>query len=224
MTDRMRNWSLNGEGYLTNSELLAIVIKSGTKNKTCLEIAQDILNDSKKLEMNEFEYLSNLSLQQLQNYEGIGRKKAIQIKAVIELSKRISKSYESDNYLRKVYSPKDIFNLVSPEYCYQKQEILKTIILNKRNVVMSVITNAIGSSDNITLNMKEIFSEPLKQMATSIILIHNHPSGNLKPSKQDILFTNKVKDAGNIFNIELLDHLIIANNNYISLKEKRYFD
>lgn len=86
--------------------------------------------------------------------------------------------------------------------------------------MISVITNAIGNTDNINIGIKEILSEPIKQMANSIILIHNHPSGNLKPSRADIVFTNKVSEYAKIFEITLLDHLIISNNGYVSLKEK----
>ena len=213
---------LAGPSNLTNSELLAIIIKTGTTKYSCLDIARNILNKSKELEMSDIEYLSTLSLQELQKYEGIRRVKAIQIKAVIELSKRISKTYENNLLKNKIISPSDIYNLVGSSYCYEKQECLKTIILNKRNIVLSVITNAIGSNDSINISLKEIFSEPIKQLAHSIILVHNHPSGTLEPSKQDINFTKKVDEMGNIFNIKLLDHIIIANNNYISLKQKGY--
>lgn len=214
---------LVGPSQLTNSELLAIIIKSGTKNLTCLDIARNILNSSKNLEMADLEYLINLSTEELKSFEGIGRVKAIEIKAVIELAKRIAKSYEKNLNKTKILSPADIFNLVSDFYAFEKQEILKTIILNKRNSVLSIVTNAIGSTDNINISLKEILSEPIKQMANSIILTHNHPSGSLIPSKQDLLFTKKVFENSRIFNINLLDHIIIANNKYISLKQEKYF-
>lgn len=215
---------LVGPSNLTNSELLAIIIKTGTKKYSCLEIARSILKESTRIEMNDIEYLSRLSLQELKQYEGIGRVKAIQIKAVVELAKRISKTSNFDITKNKVTSPTDIFNLVCSSYCFEKQECLKTIILNKRNIILSIVTNAIGSNDSINISLKEIFSEPIKQMAHSIILVHNHPSGTLTPSKQDIFFTNKVNETSKIFNINLLDHIIIANNKYISLKEKGYID
>ncbi len=213
---------LAGPSNLTNSELLAIIIKTGTKKYTCLDIARNILNKGKKFEMSDIDYLGSLSLQELQKYEGIGRVKAIQIKAVIELSRRMSKSYEANVYKRKIKSPSDIYSLVGSSYCYEKQECLKTILLNKRNIVLAVVTNAIGSNDSINISLKEIFSEPIKQLAHSIILVHNHPSGTLEPSRQDINFSLKVSQMGEMFNIKLLDHIIIANNKYISIKEKGY--
>lgn len=215
---------LVGPSNLTNSELLAIIIKTGTKKYSCLEIARNILKESKKLEMTDIEYLSKLSMQELKQYEGIGRVKAIQIKATIELAKRIGEISNFDISKNKITSPKDIFNLLSSSYCFEKQECLKTIILNKRNIILSIVTNAIGSNDSINISLKEILSEPIKQMAHAIIIVHNHPSGTLNPSKQDILFTNKINEMCKIFNITLLDHIIIANNNYISLKEKGYID
>ena len=213
---------LVGPSNLTNSELLAIVIKNGTKKYSCLDIARNILNKSEELKISDIEYLSKLSLQELQTFEGIGRVKSIEIQAIVELAKRISKSYENDLQKDKITSPNDVFNLVCESFCFQKQEFLRTIILNKSNRVLSIVTNAIGSNDSINISLKEIFAEPIKQMANSIILVHNHPSGNLNPSKQDINFTNKIIEISQIFNIKLLDHIIIANNKYTSLKEIGY--
>lgn len=214
---------LIGENNLTNSELLAIIIKTGTKKYNCLEIAQNILKTKENIsKISDLEYLTNLSLEELKSYEGIGRVKAIQIKAMIELSKRIASMYATEK--KKITSPKDVFDLLQKEFIGKKQEVLKTIILNKKNTVISVITNAIGNNDNISIGIKEILSEPIKQMANSIILVHNHPSGNLKPSNADILFTQKINENAKLFDITLLDHIIISNKGYISLKEINKFN
>lgn len=214
---------LIGENNLTNSELLAIIIKTGTKKYNCLEIAQNILNTKDNIsKISDLEYLTNLSLEELKLFEGIGRVKAIQIKAMLELSKRIASMYATEK--KKITSPKDVFDLLQKEFIGKKQEVLKTIILNKKNTVISVITNAIGNNDNISIGIKEILSEPIKQMANSIILVHNHPSGNLKPSKADILFTKKINENAKLFDITLLDHIIISDKGYISLKEIHKFN
>ena len=214
---------LIGENNLTNSELLAIIIKTGTKKYNCLEIAQNILKTKENIsKISDLEYLTNLSLEELKSYEGIGRVKAIQIKAMIELSKRIASMYVIEK--KKITSPKDVFDLLQKEFIGKKQEVLKTIILNKKNTVISVIINAIGNNDNISIGIKEILSEPIKQMANSIILVHNHPSGNLKPSNADILFTQKINENAKLFDITLLDHIIISNKGYISLKEINKFN
>lgn len=209
---------LLGPSNLTNSELLAIIIKNGTKEMNCLEIAQSILNsDDRFANMSDLDYLTSLSFEELKLYKGIGRVKAIQIKAVIELAKRISENY--GKIKNKITCPKDVFELLVSTYVGKKQECLKTIILNKQNCVLSIVTNAIGSIDNINIGIKEILSEPIKQLSSSIILVHNHPSGSVVPSKNDINFTRKVDEYSKIFNIQLLDHIIIANNNYVSMKE-----
>lgn len=209
---------LMGESNLTNSELLAIIIKNGTKKYNCLEIAQNILNSNhENLDISDLEFLSNLSIEELKSYEGIGKIKAIQIRAVIELSKRISSTYVNNR--KKITTPRDVFKLLHKYFIGKRQEVLKTVILNKSNNIISIITNAIGSTDNINIGVKEILSEPIKQMANSIVLVHNHPSGNLNPSKADINFTNRVNECSKMFDIVLLDHLIISNEGYVSLKE-----
>lgn len=211
---------LIGEGNLTNSELLAIIIKTGTKEYSCLDISQNILSgNDRTFGMSDLEYLSTLSMEELKKFDGIGRVKAIQIKATLELAKRISDMYRKPNK-NKISSARDVFNIVASQFVGKKQEILKTVILNKKNDIMSIITNYIGNCDKIDISLKEILSEPIKQMASGIILIHNHPSGNLKPSMQDKKFTQTIVEYAEIFDIKVLDHIIISNNSYLSFKEQ----
>lgn len=222
MIDLMKNWNYFGSENLTNSELLAIVIKTGTKNRNCLDISRDILTSNKDMEnISDLEYLSSMSLNNLRKFKGIGKVKSIQIKAVLELSKRISKT--NINNKKKITSPKDIFDLVNESYIGKKQEVVKTILLDNSNKVLSIITNGIGKTSSVQIGIKEIFSEPIKQMASGIVLVHNHPSGNLVPSQSDIKFTKNINEYGETFEIKLLDHIIIGKNDYISLKEKGYF-
>jgi DNA repair protein RadC len=218
----MKNWNYFGSNNLTNSELLAIIIKTGTKDKSCLDIAREILNGNKNItKINDLEYLKSLSFSDLMKIKGIGRVKIIQIQALIELATRINSV--NINNKTKISCPKDIFDLIKVYYIDKKQEIIKTILLDNSNKVLSIVTNGIGNSSKIQISIKEIFSEPIKQMASGIILVHNHPSGNLTPSKADINFTNVINDYSDIFNIKLLDHVIIGKNEYISLKEQGYF-
>ncbi len=211
-----------GSENLSNSELLAIIIKTGTKELNCLEVAQNVLTTDKNIDnISDLEHLNNLSIHELMKFPGIGRVKAIQIKAVVELAKRIS--YSSKNVDKcKINSPKDIFNLVKKSYIGKKQEIIKTVLLDKSNKVICVVTNSLGNIDSVMIGIREIFSEPIKQMAASIILVHNHPSGNTTPSKEDIKFTKMVVQNGEIFQIKVLDHVIIGNNSYSSLVELGY--
>ena len=119
----------------------------------------------------------------------------------------------------KITSPKDVYNILLPYFIDKKQECLKTILLDKGNKIISIMTNAIGNNDKVEIGLKEILSEPIKHMASSIILAHNHPSGNLNPSKQDIIFTQNIEEYAKIFNIKLLDHIIITKNGYTSFKQ-----
>lgn len=218
----MKNWNYFGPQNLTNSELLAIIIKTGTKDKNCLDISRDILTCNKNIEnVSDLEYLSSMSMSNLKQFKGIGRVKSIQITAVLELSKRISKTNINDK--TRIVSPRDIFDLVNESYIGKKQEIVKTIILDNSNKVISIITNGIGKTSSVQIGIKEIFSEPIKQMASGIVLVHNHPSGNMNPSESDIKFTKNINEYGETFEIKLLDHVIIGKNEYISLKEKGYF-
>lgn len=208
-----------GSENLTNSELLAILIRNGTKEQNCLDIAQSILSKKENMsKVSDIEFLTNLSLEELKSFQGIGRVKAIQIKAVVELSKRMSDTYLTTK--DKISSPNDVYRLLGEQYKNKKQECLKTVLLNKGNKVLSVVTNSIGNNDRIEVGMKEIFSEPIKQMACSIILVHNHPSGTLCASKADIEFTKRIQEYATVFNIQLLDHIIITNDGYVSLKEQ----
>ncbi len=213
---------LLGAKSLTNSELLAIIIKTGTKKLNCVKIAQNILMSNKNMSsVSELEYLSMLSIQELQTFEGIGKVKAIQIKAVIELAKRFKKIMTNLDKV-KITSPSDVYNLVSNDYIGLKIEILKVIILNNQNKVLSVVNITSGNVACVNADIKQILAEPIKQLASSIILCHNHPSGSMKASRADIVFTNKIKEYSNIFGINLLDHVIFADNNYISMKELGY--
>lgn len=202
-----------GERSLSNSELLSILIKNGTKESSALEIAQSLLN-SNYYEFNNLRFLQDLSIQELKKFNGIGNVKAIELKAVGEIAKRISKPL---NLKTKIKNEKDIINLFMYELQNEKNEILKILMLNNKNIIKKIITIAVGNENNISSNIKLILSEPVKIQAPKIILIHNHPSGDSTPSTDDIIFTNKVRNAAKILDIELLTHIIIGDGNYNSL-------
>lgn len=204
-----------GAESLSDSELLAIIIKTGTKDKNCVEIAKDIM--SKKVNgLEGFEYLYGCSTEELKSFCGIGRVKVIQIKAVLEIAKRI-KYHTKD--IKKIISPKDVYNLVRLELEDSKVEIMKVISLNNRNEIKTVNTISIGGVTKVGVGIKEVLSEPIKQMATSIVLVHNHPSGDSSPSKADIDITTKINDYASIFDIKVVDHIIIGRGRYTSIKE-----
>lgn len=205
-----------GAESLSDSELLAIIIKTGTKDKNCVEIAKEIM--SKKTNgLEGFEYLYNSSTEELKSFDGIGRIKVIQIKAVLEIAKRIK--YQTKD-IKKITSPKDVYNLLRLELQDSKVEIMKVISLNNRNEIKAVNTISVGGVTKVGVGMKEVLSEPIKQMATSIILVHNHPSGDSLPSKADINLTGKINDYAKIFDINVIDHIIIGRDRYTSIKEE----
>lgn len=206
---------LYGEKNLSNAELLAIIIKSGTKEETSVQIAQRILNLNYDPQMGEINFLKNISLQEFMQIKGIGRVKAIQIKAVCELAIRMSKA---SNYKKvQIKSTEDIANLVMEELRFEKREYVKLFLLNTKNEILKYVDVAVGGTNFANVNMKEIISEALKIEAPKIILVHNHPTGDPTPSTMDIKFTDKLYNAAAMFDIELLDHIVIGNMNFKSV-------
>lgn len=206
---------LYGEKALSNAELLAIIIKNGTKEKTSIEMANEILNLNKNQDKGDLNFLRQISIVELTNLKGIGRVKAIQIKAICELATRMNKP---SNYKKIIIKgPKDVANLLMSDLRFEKREIAKVIILNNKNVVLKIIDVAIGSGNFSNLNIRYILSETVKMNAPRIILVHNHPSGDSTPSRADITVTEKLKETAELLNVELLDHIVIGNMQYKSI-------
>lgn len=203
-----------GINALSDSELLSIVIKTGTKDNNCLELSKQLLSKHSS-GLSGFEYLENASIDELMQHSGIGQIKAIQIKAIIELAQRVSKT--SDN-VYKIRSPIDVYNLLNKEMSSLSKEEIRVVLLDSKNFVKSVVTVVNGSINCASVSMKELLCEPVKQLAVSIILVHNHPSGDPTPSKQDILLTEKVADYASLLDIKLNDHVIIGKNKYVSIR------
>ena len=206
---------LYGEKSLSNAELLAIVIKSGTKDETSVQISQRILNLNYDPQMGDLNFLKDMSLQELMQIKGIGRVKAIQLKAVCELSIRMSKP--SDYRKVQVKSTEHIASLVLEELRFEKREYVKLFLLNTKNEILKRVDIAMGGTNFANVNMKEIISEALKIKAPKMILVHNHPTGDPTPSQMDIKFTDKIYNAAKMFDIELLDHIVIGNMNFKSV-------
>lgn len=208
---------LYGEKELTNSELLSIIIKTGTREQSSLEIAQKLIN-SKSNEFNNLRFLQELSIKELKEIEGIGTVKAIELKAVGEIAKRISKPLTNPKI--RIEKESDIIELFMNELQNEKNEILKIIMLNSKNIVKKISTIAVGNENNIITNIKAILSEPVKMQISKIILLHNHPSGNSEPSNVDIIFTKKIIDAAKLLDIQLLAHIIIGDGTYQNVLDK----
>ena len=201
-----------GSEALAVNELIAILIETGSKKESVLQLAQNLLSHFGNLEA-----LSRASLEELQKVEGIGFAKACKIKAAFELGKRALAKRKD---FKKINSPKDIFELLRFEIGSKKKEYFKLICLDSRNKIISVENISIGTLNSSLAHPREIFYSAIKNLANSIILVHNHPSGDPSPSDEDIKITQKIKEAGKLLGIELVDHVIICQNKYFSFKEK----
>lgn len=207
-----------GAEILTNAELLAIIIKTGTKDETAVGLAQQILRLNTEKDDN-LKFLMELTVEEFMKIKGIGKVKAIQLKAVCELATRINLI---SNYKEKeILAPKDIAEILIEKMRFEKQEILKVALLNNRNKLLKIRDVAKGGGNFAKATMSAILNEAVKIEAAKIILIHNHPTGDPTPSKQDIVFTQNVEQASNILGIQLLDHIVIGNRNYVSIFSER---
>lgn len=202
-----------GAKALSNSELLAIIIRTGSRNTSALEASRNLLS----LDKMGLAFISQCSIEQLSKVEGIGKCKASQILASIELGRRISLS---NNYVMKINSPLDVSNVLMEELKYLEKEYFKIIMLNTKNVIISIEDISVGSLNSSIVHPREVFKEAIKRSSASIILVHNHPSGDPTPSKEDINITKRLIECGEILGIKVLDHIIFGYNKYTSLKEK----
>lgn len=210
---------LYGEKSLSNAELLAIIIKTGTKKETSVQLAQKILRLNNSKNIDELNFLRELSLEELITINGIGRVKAIQIKAICELSIRMNKPIDYKKIVIK--EPNDVAKVLMHDLRFLKREIIKVIILNSKNVILKILDIALGATNSAKVDIKDILSEAVKMQAPKIILVHNHPSGDSTPSKSDIQITDRVYEAASLLGIELLDHIVIGNMEYTSIFTQR---
>lgn len=165
---------LYGPEKLSNAELLAIIIKTGTKNENSVSIAQKVLNLNQTTDKDNLRFLCDISIEEFKQIHGIGRVKAIQLKAIGELTKRISTPLHQKRI--KIKSTKDVAELLMSELRYEKREIAKVIILNNKNIVIRITNIAFGGINFASIEPKEVLVEAIKMQAPKIILVHNHPS------------------------------------------------
>ncbi|UAL54819.1 DNA repair protein RadC [Metabacillus dongyingensis] len=205
----------DGPGSLANHELLAILLRTGSKKESVLQLSNRLLNHFEGLR-----FLKEASAAELTSISGIGEAKAVQILASLELGRRINRLTYEDRYVIK--SPQDGANYVMEEMRFLSQEHFVCLYLNTKNQVLHKQTVFIGSLNASIVHPREVYKEALKRSAASIICIHNHPSGDPTPSREDIEVTKRLTECGKMLGIELLDHLIIGEQKYVSLKEKGY--
>ena len=208
-----------GADNLSNAELLAIIIKTGTKEESSVSIAQKILNLKENTDKDNLRFLQDISLEEFMQIKGIGKVKAIQLKAICELTKRIARPINSKQ--KPIKGPEDVARILIPEIRYEKREIAKVIILNSKNIILRIINISLGGTNFAYLEPKDVLAEAIKMQAPKIILVHNHPSGDTKPSKGDYNVTDRIYEAAELMGIQLLDHIIIGDGTYQSLLLKK---
>lgn len=203
-----------GAQNLSNAELLALIIRTGNKKRTAVELAQDILNNFGGLSS-----LMTLGVEEIQKINGVGLAKSTQLRAITELSKRLFASSE-DNKIR-VKGPRDVFNLMMPKLRYSKQEIFCLILLDAKSQLISIPEITKGGLTSSIVHPREVFKEAIRRSSAAIILVHNHPSGIPDPSEEDIKITHRLLKAGELMGIEVLDHIVIGDGIFESMKEKQ---
>lgn len=204
-----------GVQSLSDRELIALLLATGSRNTTALELAESILTRYKGLRG-----LVNITIEELSSFPGIGKAKGAKILSAIELGKRIS--IKESKLHPVIKSPEDVSNLMMEEMCYLDREHFKVLLLNTKGQVMSCETISIGSLNSSLVHPREVFKLAIKKSTASMILLHNHPSGDPTPSREDIEVSKRIIEAGELLGIKVLDHIIIGDKKYCSLKEKGF--
>ncbi len=205
---------LNGKASLSNAELIAILIGSGNKNESAVQLAQRILSSFD----NNLNQIGKLTINDLMKFNGIGEAKAISIIAALELGKR--RKEEEPSKRQKITSSKDAFEIMHPLLQDLPHEEFWILLLNRSNSVIEKIKISVGGISGTVADIRLISKPAIEKLASGIILSHNHPSGNKKPSMADENLTKKIKQALDLFEIKLLDHIIVTEADYFSFADE----
>lgn len=204
-----------GAENLTNSELLAIIIKSGTREDTAVSLAQKVLKLNEGTNKEDLSFMHDITIADFMKIKGIGKVKAIQLHAVCELAKRMNKPINKQKI--KINNSNDIAKLLMNELRYEKREKAKLILLNSKNIILKIKDVSYGGTNFAMIEPREILNEAIKFEAPKFILVHNHPSGDVRPSKADFNITDKIYEASELLGIQFLDHIIIGDNKFESI-------
>jgi len=202
-----------GAGSLSNAELLAILLRTGYKDESAVHLAERII-----IQAGGLRFLPEFTLEELQKFKGIGLAKAVQIKAALELGKRMVLSIRPEGI--SLSSPREVADFLMEEMRFYKKEYFRIILLNTKNQLISLEDISVGSLNASIVHPREIFHYPIKKSAAAIILVHNHPSGDPTPSREDLDVTGRLVEAGEILGIKVLDHIIVGEGRHLSFKEK----
>ena len=201
----------NGANSLSDAELLAVILQKGSKEENVIDMSNRLIS---KYSLSK---LSDLSLKELQDIKGIGPAKAMQIKALFEFNKRHNLSKLNNSSIK---CAKDVFEYASHRLQSNDKEHFMIIHLDSKNKIIKDEVISIGTLNASIIHPREVFKSAIRESANSIILVHNHPSGDPTPSKEDEKITKTLNEAGNLLDIEVLDHVIIGKNVYYSFKER----
>ncbi|MFF2092054.1 MULTISPECIES: DNA repair protein RadC [Paenibacillus] len=204
-----------GAEALSHTELLAILLRTGTKRESAVHLAGKILKECGNLRN-----LVDMSMDELTKIRGIGPAKAVQLRAGIELGRRITRSRHGETVT--VRRPQDAADYVMEDLRYLNKEHFVCLFLNTKNHIIARETLSIGTLNASLVHPREVFRAAIKCSSASLICVHNHPSGDPQPSPEDIALTKRLMEAGELVGIEVLDHLVIGDGRFISLKEQGY--
>ncbi|MBU2439635.1 DNA repair protein RadC [bacterium] len=203
----------HGVDYLTDAELLGIILVKGYQGKTSVEVAKDLLSETKSLRK-----LDSLSYPEMSSVKGIGLAKFAQIKAALEIGKRLLR--ETNLPKKKIHNAADLVNYYSPCMRDLKKEKFKAILLDVKNKIIRDIDISVGSLTESIVHPREVLKEIIKESAASVIFLHNHPSGESNPSKNDLDITERLVEACNIIGVKVLDHIILGEDSYFSFAQE----
>jgi len=213
--DRPREkFLLKGKNSLSDAELLAIIMGSGNREDSAVELSRKIL----KSVDNNWHNLSRLHIPDLMKFKGVGEAKAISIAVALEIGHRRAAQEVPDRV--QITCSRDTYNVLSPYLSDLNTEEFWAIYLNQNNRVIGKSRLSSGGINQSVVDVRILFKSALDHLSTAIVIAHNHPSGNLKPSAEDLKITRQIADAGKILNIQLLDHLIISQNSYFSFADE----
>lgn len=213
--DRPREKLLKkGANTLSKSELLAILLRTGVKGESAIDLARRIMD-----RFGSFRNMNQTDMRDWKAFRGLGPAKLAQIQAALEIGRRF-REIETNDSKQKVSSAQDVVNIVMPQMRDLKTEIFKVIFLNSNNKIIEIADVASGTVNHAMPIVREIIHAALQKFAAAIICVHNHPSGNLSPSPEDIKFTQELKNAGKLLEIKMLDHIVIGDGSFYSFAEE----
>jgi DNA repair protein RadC len=205
-----------GADSLSISELLAVLLRTGTEKYSAIGLAEHLL-----AKFEGVRGVANATIEEMSEVHGIGPAKAAQIKAAIEFGRRLIAASPEER--PKIRSPRDVYNLLGPTLRDEKREHFVALLLDTKNGVMRSRTVSVGDLSSSIVHPREVFAEAIRHGAASLIVAHNHPSGDPNPSPEDIAVTRRLAEGGELLGIELLDHIVLGDDRWVSLKERGVF-